>query len=410
MLYALYNILYFIIWILAWTTKSFFSKIDKGFQLRKKINGVSPWLLYEKNSHPIWIHCQSGEFEYALPIIRELKKQKPQQKIIVSYYTPSYVKRISQEPLVDFYFPLPWDNRSDINAFLNHHNPQQLLIARTGLWPNILKQCAQRKIPISLFSMTLNKKITWKNQWFFRWLFQHINSFYVVAAEDKNNLLKINSNFNVHIAGDSRYEQCLHRLKENTNLKISQKKLNKKVFICASTWPEDENALFPYIKNNSINAHWIVVPHEVDTNHIREIQKNLSPTPTALYSQCPDWDGKGVLIIDEFGILAALYKIADGAFIGGSFKSKVHSVMESLACGNLTFVGPYHTTNREAIEFAKWKTTSIAPVQILKNTNDVNTILQQLTLWSSKDKDLLIQSIQEKSNVSSKMVSQILKQ
>jgi 3-deoxy-D-manno-octulosonic-acid transferase len=58
-----------------------------------------------------------------------------------------------------------------------------------------------------------------------------------------------------------------------------------------------------------------------------------------------------VLLVDQVGWLAELYAWGDMAFVGGSFRKTVHSVMEALGAGLKTFVGPLHTNNREAIEF-----------------------------------------------------------
>lgn len=388
--------------------QGFFPKVQKGFQLRAIKNGKKPWLHFPQQTRPIWIHATSGEFEYALPVIRELKAQYPETKILVTYYTPSYVDRISKEPLVDFYCPLPWDFAGTLKEFIEHHKPQQLWIARTGFWPEMLKQCAQAQVPISVFSMTFNKKPSPLARWYFSWILQHVNRFFVVANEDKDLLTDVLNNASISVLGDTRYDQCLFRLAQNTPIKIARDLLPKKVFVCASTWPEDEAVLLPYIKSHETSAHWIIVPHEIDANHISSIQKSLHPISTTLYSKIQTWNGDGVLIVDQFGVLASLYKVADGAFIGASFKSRVHSVMEALACGNLTFVGPYHTNNREALEFKNLKTTQIPPVVVIPSAKETPLLLQHLDKWSPADAQILKDAFVKKSGVSKKLVQTLM--
>ena len=56
-----------------------------------------------------------------------------------------------------------------------------------------------------------------------------------------------------------------------------------------------------------------------------------------------------VVIIDSVGILAALYSIAQAAYVGGSFKQGVHNVMEPAIYGIPVIYGPVHTNSYEAV-------------------------------------------------------------
>src|SRR5690242_1203976 len=84
----------------------FVPKIRKGLAERRDPN---IWFKTPRNQAPIIIHCSSGEFEYAKPLIREIKNKNPQQKIFISYFSPSYRYTIESTPGVDFSFPAPWD-------------------------------------------------------------------------------------------------------------------------------------------------------------------------------------------------------------------------------------------------------------------------------------------------------------
>jgi 3-deoxy-D-manno-octulosonic-acid transferase len=406
---TIYKIIYPTLWLLMMALQRFFPKVQKGFQLRATQKGIKPWLNYAKHTRPIWIHATSGEFEYALPVIRELKSKHPDTKILVTYYTPSYVDRISKEPLVDFYCPLPWDFANTLKEFIAHHQPQQLWIARTGFWPELLKQCSKGNVPVSIFSMTFNKKLSLFGRLYYKWLLQNVTRFFVVADDDRICLKDVLANSEITVLGDTRYDQCIYRLQQNVPIKIAREQLPQKVFVCASTWPEDEAVLLPYIKSQIKNTHWIIVPHEIDAQHISAIQRALHPVPVALYSQIKTWNGDSVLIVDQFGILASLYKFTDGAFIGGSFQARVHSVMESLACGNITFIGPLHTTNREALEFIKLTTTQTPPVVVLNSAEDTPLLLQRLNEWSPKDAQILKQEFTKKLGASQKLVQLLLR-
>jgi 3-deoxy-D-manno-octulosonic-acid transferase len=398
---------------LMWAIRPWNKKVREGFDLRKKNSqNIYPWLALPANTHPIWFHCSSGEFEYALPVIRELKRIHPEQKILVTYYTPSYVNKIRKEPLVDMHCPLPWDTKEIMRDFVEHHQPRALLLARTGVWPEMTRQCFLRNIPVSIFSMTFNKDLSLPHRYMYQWLHRFIVNFYVVTEADKLALQNVSTNFNIVVLGDTRYDQCLYRLKQESVKKIDAHVFTKKVLVGASLWPEDESAILPVILSKPDLFHWILVPHEIHQDQLKELQakfmqKNI---PVFLFSEISLWDGTGVLIVDQLGVLASLYKVTDVALIGGSFRKRVHSVMESLACGNLTFVGPFHNNNREALEFSKnpYPALSMNPVQIIEKKEMTEIALEKTFTWTAEDRQLLTTLFQQKSGVSHRLAGIIL--
>ena len=84
------------------------------------------------------------------------------------------------------------------------------------------------------------------------------------------------------------------------------------------------------------------------------------------------------LIVDEVGFLAELYQTSTWVFVGGSFKKKIHNVLEPLAHGALLFSGPFISNSSEAQELFRLgllrvashekELTSLLTSQILKNS------------------------------------------
>lgn len=119
---------------------------------------------------------------------------------------------------------------------------------------------------------------------------------------------------------------------------------------------------------------WIIVPHENTTEHLQSIKEKLHrlQLPFLLWSENSQTQlspSVPILIFDEKGWLAELYQLADLAFIGGSFKRQVHSVMEALGCGAPVLVGPYYKNNREAMEFSTLKHHDVSFVTVINNSN-----------------------------------------
>jgi len=411
----LYRLLYPIALLLFKLFNGLKPKLKIGHILRKPKDGVKPWLAFPKNTQPIWIHCASGEFEYALPLIRKIKSQNFSQKILITFFTPSYIGRIEQERMVDMYCPSPWDLPATMAEFIAHHNPKMLLFARTDIWHEMTRQAHLAKVPVGVFSMTFNKTPGFFRKLFLKWQFKYVDHFFVASSDDRNKLSVLVPESKISISGDSRYQQCLFRLGVTKHVKIPAGMTTKKVFVAASTWPEDEAVLFPIIAKHPNTYHWVLVPHEVDKEHIEALKNKcqeagLNPV---LFSEIHTWNMEGALIVDTVGVLAHLYKIADFSFVGGSYKKQVHSVMESLVCGCLTFVGPYFKNNREAVEFSSegflktYPDFPFTPVQVCEADQLENKISETAATWLPRHRDRLKQITAEKAKLADSLYEQI---
>jgi 3-deoxy-D-manno-octulosonic-acid transferase len=390
-------------------------KLKKGFRMRENENRVPPWLNFIDLKNPILIHCASGEFEYAKPVIREIKKKNPAQHVVVTYFSPSYEAQIKNTKEVDFSCPLPWDLPHIQREFLRKLKPRQILISRTDLWPEFLYQAKAQQIPISMFSTTLAANSSKIQNIFIRsymrWIFSFLNSVYCVSDEDKMNLSQLIDPKRITTIGDTRFDQVLYRISKPNFLKdlLPKNARINNVFIGGSTWEEDEKEILPIFKDLIRNGSQVIVaPHEPSEEHIQKLREKLSVLGmrSLLYSEATIWPSNQVLIIDQTGILADLYAWADWAFVGGSFKKQVHSVMEPLAQGCKTFFGPYHSNNREALLFKELKyATSVQNgqqmLELMLNNRNMDT--------SSSFKENLKHIVKSKAGASEKITSAIIR-
>jgi len=351
----------------------FIPKVRMGLRLRRQ---KRDWPSFA--SRPIWIHAASGEFEYAKPLIRELKKQNPKSSVVVTYFSPSFSEAINKFPGVDFSLPLPLDLPGPSRAFLKKLNPKCGLIARTDLWPEILHQAHSLKIPLILFSVTKTKRPSVLVRSLYQWLYGYLNAVFTVSEADANVLKAILPGTKIEAIGDTRFDQVLERLNSPKPLRSELKPKRPTTLVAGSTWWEDEKvlieALTPLLQNHKLQL--IVAPHEPTSAHIESLYQEFQKRNIAvqLYSRAPEFES-GVLIIDQIGILAELYQWGSVAFVGGSFKKTVHSVMEPLAAGCITIVGPYHRNNREAIEFQNLKSGDQSFVQVAQNSDQLRQIV-----------------------------------
>lgn len=352
----------------------FVPKIRSGLRLRRQRR---EWPRFDRA--PIWIHASSGEFEYAKPLIRELKAVDPGQPIVVTYFSPTFAPAIEKFPGVDFSLPLPLDLPGPTRAFFRRLKPKCGLIARTDLWPELLHQAQSLKVPVILFSVTKTKTPNFIIKKFNRWIYGYLKQVFTVTEADAEILKKILPHTSIQAIGDTRFDQVLARLNAPKPLREELKPVREKTLIAGSTWSEDEKVLIdavsPLLKEDRLQL--VIAPHEPTPSHVESLLSEFQQRkiPAALYSNASEFSS-GVLIVDKVGILAELYRWGAMAFVGGSFKGSVHSVMEPLAAGCLTFVGPYHRNNREAIDFQNLKADNQSFVQVVKTARDLQTHIE----------------------------------
>lgn len=388
--------------------------IFKSGKLREMVRGKSKEEFFKSQSDlfkngqdPIWIHAASGEIEYARPLIREIKKDHPEIPILVTYSSPSAKKILASIPEIDAWGAMPWDTPWACHKFLLRWRPRICLWSRTDVWPEMSYQLRKFQIPSVLFAATFAKNSTRLNgigKGISLFSLANLQMIFCVDKEDEKNLLTVSNDnrsnanpFPTVVMGDTRFDQVMHRL-------ANPKKLNEKLrpqktcLVLGSTWPEDEAVLISGLaKLLSLKKHQVILaPHELHEKHLRELKQNLDRNGISYQSytdQTKNTFAADVLLVDQVGILAELYTWGDIAFVGGSFKKLVHSVMEPLAAGLHVFVGPHFQNNREALLFSELRFDDHAVVQVVHNSTELVSAITSLTDFEISEHKAKIKSL-----------------
>lgn len=239
----------------------FNKKIRRGLGMRMRAREFPKF-----ETRPIWIHASSGEFEYAKPVIRELRERYPNLPIVVTYFSPTFAMGVENFPGVDFALPLPLDLPGPCSAFLKKVNPRALLIARTDFWPEMLTQTRNRGIPIHVFSYTQRQGAA---GWLTRFRLNLTDHVDCVSPVDQKNVEAIGIDAKVDVLGDTRYDQVRYRLDHPKEIPSALKPV-KPCLVAGSTWTQDEDILLPGLRAilTEKRMQLILVPHEPDANHI----------------------------------------------------------------------------------------------------------------------------------------------
>lgn len=301
----------------------------------------------------IWIHASSlGEFEQGRPIIEAIKAHYPEQKIAITFFSPSGYEVRKNYPKADLICYLPFDLPNNVNRFLNILKPKQAIFIKYEFWGNYLNALAKRNIPTYIISAIFRPSQIFFRPYggYFRKILQNFEHLYV-QDENSKKLLKDIGITKVSVTGDTRFDRVLEIRSQAKELPlIEQFSKEKFTLIAGSSWPKDEEIFIDYF-NRHPEMKLIIAPHEIHEEHIQFILSRLNRT-TIRYTQA---DEKNIqkadcIIIDCFGLLSSIYRYGQVAYVGGGFGAGIHNVPEAAVYSIPVIFGPNHKKFKEAKE------------------------------------------------------------
>lgn len=302
----------------------------------------------------IWFHVASlGEFEQGRPLIELIKKNKPNQKILISFFSPSGYEIRKDFELVDIICYFPSDLPSEINKFIDMINPSQVIFVKYEFWWNCLRYLTKKNIPYYFISVHLSPENYLRKRFFstFRNKLKNSSGLFI-QTEENFDFFKSHGFQNIHLTGDTRLDRVINIANSEYILpEIINFKGKANLLVLGSAW-EPELKIIQNSLTSDILDHWkiIIAPHLVDKNTINQIS-NLFSDKSSTYSDIQS--DRSILIIDRIGILNKIYRYADLAFIGGGFGKGIHNTLEPVAHLVPVCFGPQHKKFPEAIEFIR---------------------------------------------------------
>lgn len=300
----------------------------------------------------IWVHTASlGEFEQGLPIIEQLKKNYPEYRILVTFFSPSGYEVKKNTAAADVVTYLPMDTKKNAKNFLGLVNPKLVIFVKYEIWPNYLRALSQRNIPSLLISALFKENQIYFKSYggFMRKALHNFTHIFVQDTKSIELLSKINIK-NTAISGDTRFDRVIEILERDNNLAFMENfKNGAKTLVAGSTWPDDEEVLVPYINTGESSLKFVLAPHNIKPEHINKLKSSINKK-TILYSELENKDLSAyeVLIIDTIGLLTKIYSYAEISYVGGGFATGLHNTLEPAVYGIPVIIGPSFKGFKEA--------------------------------------------------------------
>jgi 3-deoxy-D-manno-octulosonic-acid transferase len=332
---------------------------------------------YSQAKNRLWFHCASlGEFEQARPLI-EAVKQQPDTSVLLTFFSPSGYEVRKDDALADIVCYLPNDTARNAKNFIATMKPTKVYWTKYDFWFHHIQELNRNSIPVFLFSAIFRKEQVFFKPYgsLFRKLLTYFSHIFV---QDKEScaLLKGIGITNVSLSNDTRFDRVITIAgKQYQNPVLEAFVHGKEVIVAGSTWQADEILLLNYINSDAGKKYkYIIAPHNISESQIVAFENNCGLV-SLRYSKATNINVKGaqVLIIDNYGMLSALYRYGKIAYIGGAFGTSVHNVLEAAVYGLPVVFGPNYTRSRECMELLDAKGGFTFTAQ-----HELHSIFQQL--------------------------------
>jgi 3-deoxy-D-manno-octulosonic-acid transferase len=349
---VLYNIGILIFSALAFVISPFNSKASLWVRGRKKwaekiADKIKP------DDRTVWIHCASlGEFEQGRPVIEGIKKNMPELKVVLTFFSPSGYEIRKNYPGADCISYLPADTPGNAARFISLVKPEFVIFVKYEFWNNYISELYRNKNPLYLISGIFRPE-----QHFFKWYGTFfrlmLRKFERIFVQDQTSLdlLSAIGIVNISLAGDTRFDRVVQIT--GTARDIPELELfrgGEKLFLAGSSWKQDEEIIARYINKYPGRMKWVFAPHEIDIPNIERLEKLINVRHVRFSEFNQTAADARVLIIDNIGMLSSAYKYACIAAIGGGFGKGIHNILEPACWGIPVIFGPRYKKFREAID------------------------------------------------------------
>ncbi len=308
----------------------------------------------DPNARYIWFHAASlGEFEQGRPVMEQLKKENPETKILLTFFSPSGYEIRKNYTGVDVISYLPLDTKASAQKFVRLLNPSKAIFIKYEFWPNYILELQKANVPVYSISAIFRPSQVFFN-WYGGWYRNLLKSFAHIFVQDKNSLkLLVDNGFtNVSVAGDTRFDRVADLVQQAKTISLIESFVqnSNKVIVAGSTWPKDEELLVRYLKLHP-DMKLILVPHEIHQAHILGISKLLDGK-FVRYTDLNEQNAMttNCIVVDTIGLLSSIYRYANVAYIGGGFGVGIHNTLEAAVWNVPVVFGPNYQKFREARE------------------------------------------------------------
>ncbi|MCX7673623.1 MAG: lipid IV(A) 3-deoxy-D-manno-octulosonic acid transferase [Thiobacillaceae bacterium] len=299
----------------------------------------------------IWLHAVSvGETRAAAPLVSALRAAYPGYTLLITHTTPTgraTGAELFGDTVVQAYLPydLPWCLR----RFLDRAGPRLCILMETEVWPNLIQVCHRRAIPVCLVNARLSARSARGYARLGRLARQALAGLALVAAQTEADAARLRAlgAREVVVTGNLKFDVTPPADTAQRAAELRALFSARFVWLAASTREGEEALLLDALDRLDLPGLLLVIvprhPQRFDAVAQTIAARGLSFARRSEHR--PVAAAERVFLGDSLGELAAYYRAADLAFVGGSLLPHGgHNLIEAAAAGVPVLIGP-HTWN-----------------------------------------------------------------
>ena len=331
----------------------FNDKTKKGVEGRKQSLETVKSAFFSSDK-VLWMHAASlGEYEQGLPVLEKLKKNFPDHKILITFFSPSgYENVVKKKHIADAICYLPFDRKSTVKEFISQFDCELFFTVKYDYWYNLLAELKHENVKTFVISALFYERqsfFTTYGKWFVKQLKQNITWFFH-QTQHSYVLAKHIGLLNSSVTGDTRFDRVKQlRLRNNQVDFVEEFISGKKTIVFGSSWHAEEK-IAKIISEKNENLKIIIAPHDLKrVDNLKEIFPSAILYSELQNSQTLKPSNSPTLIIDSIGLLSKLYSYVDVAIVGGGFhEAGLHNILEAATFGVPVIFGNHYKKNPEA--------------------------------------------------------------
>jgi 3-deoxy-D-manno-octulosonic-acid transferase len=308
----------------------------------------------------VWIHAASlGESKLLIRFLGILRKKNPGRFYLLTATTKTgvdYLRTHDGDDIAGVGF-LPVDTIGRMRKMIDTFHITRVWVMETELWPSMLWTCRRKAVPLGL----VNARIEERSLSSYRrlgWLLSDLLRYPgIVLAQNEAYAGRFERlgipRQHIHIIGNLKSSVSVHPLpyKERAGMRAALSLDNKDLCLTAGCLHSGEGVVLRKALDiaaaSGLTLKCIIVPRHLRETH--SIARELGPS-TIVFPEPRTMSRWDICIIDKMGILDAMYRIADAAFVGGTFNTTGgHNMWDPAQFGIPVLFGPNIHTQQESV-------------------------------------------------------------
>ncbi len=361
--------------------------------LRQRLGAVPAQLLAATQGKlVVWVHAVSvGEVLAASRLIGDLEAALGEDFRVVISTTTRTGQALARERFgAERVFYMPLDFAFAVRSYLNALKPAALILMENELWPRMLHECDRRGVPVAVvnarmsdrsFARAMRMQSVWGR------VMRKPALWLAQSEEDALRLVIVGVRAeSVQVAGNMKYDIRAPKQSRIAEL-IREAAAGRPIIVAGSTVGGDSSEEAPLIRawerglRKEMNALLVLAPRHPERfqavesllQSYRYVKASEGGTPEHAAPVAPS--NIDVVLLDTIGDLAAVYAIADVAFVGGSLvKRGGHNPLEPAQFGVPVVMGPSFENFRDIVATMQ----EAGGIRIVKDSDELETALMEL--------------------------------